>query len=372
MTIARLSLSVVLAVAVAGAGITLYPSAAHAGKGDKKAAKKAYKKGKKLYKKGDYKAALPLLLEANRLDPNKTLVKNITKTYEKMDDVPKAAAFLQGVLDAQRPKKALKWAEAKLGSFKGVLDEIKAKEMSAAKEKAAAEAKKKADAEAKEREIKLKAEADKQRAEEEAGRREAHEKKRKAAIEANKVAEEKASSKRLIAYSSAGLALTAIGFGVTFGLQALTAQDEANKCAKDPKSQGGACPEETYNGHVDDSEGAALYADVSWIVAGAGGVSAAVFYLMAESENSSAPAIPPPYDEVGEEEKEGDDEASGDEASGDEAAADDKGDDKGKDKPAAKPDKEPKPESKPESKDDGGDAMFFVGPTGLFGVVGTF
>ena len=377
MTIARLSLSVLLAFAVAGAGVTFNAVPAHAGAGDKKAAKKAFKKGKKLYKAGDYKGALPLLLEANRLDPNPTLVKNITKTYEKMDEVPKAAAFLQGVLDAQRPKKAIKWAEKKLGSFKGVLDELKAKELAAAKSKAAEEAKSKAEAEAKKREEQLKAqqaEEDKKRQEEEARRREEHEKKRKAAIEANKVADEQAGTKRLIAYSAAGVALAAIGSGVTFGLQALSAQDEANKCAKDPAPTGGTCPKATYDGHFDDKEKAALLADVSWVVAGAGGVAAAVFYLMAEGEKSSAPAIPPPYDELGAEETEGaDDDGAQDDGDGGEDKASDNPDDQTDDgKEEKKDDKEPKPESKPESKDDDGDSAFFVGPTGLFGIVGTF
>jgi hypothetical protein len=304
------------------------------------------------------------------------LVKNITKTYEKMEDLPKAAAFLQGVLDAQSPKKALKWAKKKLKSYKSVLDEMKDLEMAEAKKKAASEAKAKAEGEAKKREDELKAKQDaeeKIRQEEEAKRREDHEKNRKAAIEANKLADEEAGNKRLIAYASAGVALAALGSGVTFGLQALSAQEEANKCAKHADSvSGGDCPKPTYEGHVDDSRSAALLADVSWVVAGAGGVAAAVFYLMADSEKSSAPAIPLPYDELGAED--GDDgDSSSDDSEGDTAPAD-KGGDKADDKKKEdkKKDKEPTPESKPESSDDGGDSTFFVGPTGLFGIVGTF
>ncbi len=346
MTTARFPLSALLAIAI---GLSLSSVPAYAGKADKKLAKKHYKVGKKLYKKGKYKEALPELLEANRLDPNPTLVKNITKVYEKLDEVGKAAAYLQGIVDAQRPKKALKWAKKKLKSYEGALAEIKEKEMASAKESAAAEAKAKAEAEAKKREEELKAkqaEDDKARQEEESRRRTEHEKTRKEAIEANKAADEAADGKRIMAYAAGGLAVVAAGGGVMFGFQALSAQDEANKCAGDAETSGGSCSNSDYDSHVEDSKSAALLADISWVAFSAGAVGAVVLYLMAEGEKSAAPTIPPPYDELGASEESSDD--------------------------AAKEDAEPKGETQPESKEDaGGEAMFFVAPTG-FGLVGTF
>ena len=328
MTTARFPLSALLAIAI---GLSLSSVPAYAGKADKKLAKKHYKVGKKLYKKGKYKEALPELLEANRLDPNPTLVKNITKVY------------------AQRPKKALKWAKKKLKSYEGALAEIKEKEMASAKESAAAEAKAKAEAEAKKREEELKAkqaEDDKARQEEESRRRTEHEKTRKEAIEANKAADEAADGKRIMAYAAGGLAVVAAGGGVMFGFQALSAQDEANKCAGDAETSGGSCSNSDYDSHVEDSKSAALLADISWVAFSAGAVGAVVLYLMAEGEKSAAPTIPPPYDELGASEESSDD--------------------------AAKEDAEPKGETQPESKEDaGGEAMFFVAPTG-FGLVGTF
>ena len=334
MTIARLSTALVLAASFALAA----PMPALA-KSPKKVAKAHYKAGKKLYKKGKYEDALKELMEANRLDPNATLAKNIVKTYEAMDNIKGAAAYLQMIVDSGNPKKAVKMAKKKLASYSEKLEAIKKEEMAEASKAAAAEAKRKAEEEAKkkaEEEAKRRdAEEAKRRAEEEAARAAEEEARQKALEVAQAEAEARAGTKRLVAYGSGGVGLAAVGSAVYFGMQALDARDEANTCAKtarayvdDPAANPTDCPKPTYDGHVSDSESAALMSDISWVVGGAGLVTAVLFYVLAASE-TGAVDDPVPGGPTGEETEEAE-EGGGDEEA--EEGGDDKEEEGGDDK----------------------------------------
>ena len=138
--------------------LLLPSSTAFAAKGDKQEAKIYFKAGAKLYKAGKYAAALPKLLEANRLDPNHKLVKNIVKIYEKMENIKGAAAFLQQVVDSRRPKKALKFAKKRLKQYETKLKAVEEAKLEELKRQAAAQASSEAEA-AKAEAVKAKAEA---------------------------------------------------------------------------------------------------------------------------------------------------------------------------------------------------------------------
>jgi len=319
------------ATAFLAAAFALSPPALAAS--PKKEAKKHYKAGKKLYKKGKYDEALKALMEANRLDPNATLAKNIAKTYEAMDNIKGAAAYLQTIIDSGRPKKAVKWAKKKLEGYSERLDEINKGEMEEAKKKAAAEAKKKAEEEAarkaEEERKQREAAEEKRKAEEEAQRKAEDEAKRKEHERLRAEAEERASTKRLVAYSAAGVGLAAVGSAVYFGSQALGARDDANTCAKAPDT----CARTKYDGHVSDSESAALYADVSWIVGAAGLTTAVVFYILAAGEAAAVPEYEPAdggSEGTDEEGDEGEDDGEDDDGEGEDAVdppEDEEGDD---------------------------------------------
>ena len=129
--------------------------------------------------------------------------------------------------------------------------------------------------------------------------------------------------------------MAAVGSAVWFGMQALSARDEANTCAKaarahvdDPANNPTDCPKPTYDGHVSDSESAALMSDISWVVGAAGLGTAVLFYILAASEapevSEPAPAAEP-TDEAGDEEEGGDEaEEGGEEDAEEEPAADEK------------------------------------------------
>ena len=315
MTTAR-----ICSTAFVAAALALAPSAQAAS--PKKEAKEHYKAGKKLYKQGKYDEALKELMEANRLDPNPTLAKNIVKTYESMDNIRGAAAYLQTIIDSGQPKKAVKWATKTLEGYGDKLEALKGEEMAEAKRTAAAEAKRKAEEEAArkaEEEGKRRDAAEaKRRAEEEEARGAQEEERRKTGEKARQEAEARASTKRLIAYSAAGVGLAAVGAAVYFGMDALSARDDANTCTKTPDT----CGETVYDGHVSDSEGAALLADVSWIVGAAGLTTAVVFYVLAASETSGAAEDEPGAAPEGEGDDEGGADEPGADGDGDEGGAD--------------------------------------------------
>ena len=97
-----------------------------------------------------------------------------------------------------------------------------------------------------------------------------------------------------IATWAAGIGgLAAIGGGVVFGMQALSAQDEANACAKNAQASGGDCPEAKYDEHVADSESSALLGDIAWASALALFSTWAVLWITADESEASGVRISP-------------------------------------------------------------------------------
>lgn len=95
----------------------------------------------------------------------------------------------------------------------------------------------------------------------------------------------------IVSLASAGVGLLAIGSAVLFGTEALSARDAANACAESAGEGAAVCPRPEYDAYVADSERAALVADVSWILAAAGGAAAVVAYFkMRLDEAGAAPA----------------------------------------------------------------------------------
>jgi len=82
---------------------------------------------------------------------------------------------------------------------------------------------------------------------------------------------------------AAGVGVASLGSALLFGTKALDARDAANECAQ---AAGEACPRRQYDVHVNESEDAALVADISWIVAVGAGVASLVTFFMLKLDNA--------------------------------------------------------------------------------------
>ena len=290
-------------------------------KSPKKEGKAAFKEGTKLAKEGKHKEALEQLLKAHELASDLKVVQAAVASYDALDDPQGAAELLGGVVESGKPKKAAKWAAGELPKYKEKLA-AKEKEAAAAKAKAEAEDKRKAAEAAK---AKAEAEAKRQAEEEEARQAEEEEARQAEASRAAEEAEKRAATKRLIAYSAAGVAVLAAGGATYFWMDRVSEQDAANDCVKKAPT----CTSKTWQDHKDAGQSADTMQLASWGVAGAAAATAATFYVLAMMEEPAPVPAPGPAlpNEVGEDEEGGGDDEAGDDADGGEGEGDDSGDD---------------------------------------------
>src|SRR5512143_2170331 len=61
----------------------------------------AFRIGAERYAAGDYKGALEHFLASNRLSPNKNVVFNVARTYEKLERYPEAYRYYEAALTGE-------------------------------------------------------------------------------------------------------------------------------------------------------------------------------------------------------------------------------------------------------------------------------
>jgi len=244
----RLGLAVLL-------GALSFASAARAA-GSEARFKALLKEGERLYLAAKYHDAAEMLVKAYGVKPDHRVVYNIARAYDQAGDLQESMKYYELYIDSPSgtDPTLLKRSSEAIERLKDTIAKAEAK----AKAEADAKAKAEADAKAAEERAKAKAEADRQaRADAESARR--------AQVTAVLLSRQ---HRRILAYTTGGLGLIAVGGGVLFGVKAssdhnkfVQAQDVAAK--------------DTY---VSKVQSEALIADIGFGVGAAALVTAVIAY----------------------------------------------------------------------------------------------